>query len=119
MLWAAAGEPADRPGGLLMLGRFFRVVQGPVPAVCCLLLGLGWLVYSSWTALGLGRDSDIQRRWVDCQYVLAGADPYAISLAVLHRAYGPVEQVKLRDTEIAVIPQNVPGQKELGVRVPP
>jgi len=59
-----------------------------VAVAVALLAGLVWLGFSAWQALHLGRLADVHRRWVTCQYVRNGVNPYPITLAALEHRYG-------------------------------
>lgn len=52
--------------------------------------GLAWLAYDADRGTRNGRESDLHRRWVVCQYVRQGINPYPLALAALGRAYGPL-----------------------------
>jgi hypothetical protein len=52
--------------------------------------GLAWLAYDAGRGTRNGRESDLHRRWVVCQYVRQGINPYPLALAALRRAYGPL-----------------------------
>ncbi len=56
--------------------------------VAALAAGLAWLGYASSRGLHNGRESDLHRRWVVCQYVRAGVNPYPLALTALHHTYG-------------------------------
>src|SRR6516225_5786440 len=53
-------------------------------------LGLYWLAGDVVGGLQNGRDSDLHRRWVVCQYVRNGINPYPLALAALDGKYGPL-----------------------------
>lgn len=69
-----------------------------------LLLGLAWLSVSAVQALGSGPHADVWRQWVVGQYLLHGINPYQSALAVLDRACGPVQSLKLSETRLYQIP---------------
>jgi hypothetical protein len=58
-------------------------------AVCALLVpGLAWLGLSAQQASRAGREADIHRRWIVCQFVRDGVNPYPFALAALERVHG-------------------------------
>jgi hypothetical protein len=52
------------------------------------VFGLYWLACDVVAGLQSGRDSDLHRRWVVCQYVRDGINPYPLALAALEHKYG-------------------------------
>jgi hypothetical protein len=58
--------------------------------VSTIVLGLYWLACDVVAGLQSGRDSDLHRRWVVCQYVRDGINPYPLALAALDYKYGPL-----------------------------
>jgi hypothetical protein len=73
-----------------------------------LLVGLLLTIRSAWQGLTGGRAVDIHRRWVVCQYIREGINPYPVALAALRTEFGPVQDLDLRKTRIYSIPNHVP-----------
>lgn len=52
--------------------------------------GAVWLARDVAAGLRAGRDLDLHRRWIVCQYLARGVNPYPLALHALRRVYGPL-----------------------------
>jgi hypothetical protein len=65
-------------------------------------VGLCWLATDVLAGLRSGRDLDLHRRWVVCQYVGSGINPYPLALAALDCKYGPLGGGRVKPRVYAV-----------------
>jgi hypothetical protein len=114
--WKKAGrQPVEWPLVIIDQRPLSRQAHGRdgvayLAVAALLVLGLAWLAVNAQHASSAGREADIHRRWVVCQFVCQNVNPYPLALAALERAHGQLG-AGAKKPHVYTIPRPTPAEQ--------